>query len=191
MSKKAFREAKVGILNRIPDRARADAQSFAFNLPDGIETETLFSGYRRNFGNSGIQAISATEIKADGHIPHTDGFYQNIKKRTSSHFTEIPGKVNQDREGKAPLFKTREAKSERRNVTGICIRALSRSGRTRKGHDAGNKIKHSRRVDDRRKKRLVTEMRPVKAADRQRGAQAVAAERRDFVIVPTRNESVP
>ncbi len=52
-------------------------------LPNGIKAETLLPGKKSKLLHSRIQAMPATEIWANGHIPHTDSFYQNIKEYTS------------------------------------------------------------------------------------------------------------
>jgi len=105
MTKKAFREGKIGRKDCIADSAGANPQSVQLDLPNGIETEPISAGQSGNLRRTRIQAMTATEIRADGHIPHAGSFYQNFKEYTSSHFTEIAGKVNQENKGEPSVGK--------------------------------------------------------------------------------------
>ncbi|HNY22487.1 MAG TPA: hypothetical protein PKO22_10105, partial [Treponemataceae bacterium] len=103
----------------------------------------------------------------NGHIPHTDSFYQNIKEYTSCHFTEIPGKVNQDGEIEAFFRKSRKAQIKRRNVAGILAWAFIRARGPIEGYDTRYEIHAPRRLQNRVEKAIVPDVRAIKPPDSQ------------------------
>jgi len=83
MAKKAFRKGEIGRLNCLSDGTGAYPLPVKVNLLNGIESEPFLPGKVRNLCGPRIQAMSAAEVRADGHIPHADSFYQYIEEYTS------------------------------------------------------------------------------------------------------------
>lgn len=167
MAQKTFRKGEIGRLYGLADGTGADPEPVKTDLRDGIKPEPFPAGQRINLRRSRIQAMPATEIRADGHVPHADSFYQNIKEYTACYFTEIGGKVNQENEIKAGFRKALEAEIQGRHVPRILKRLFREAGRPGKGHDPARKSVIPRGAEDGVKKRLVAAMGTVEAAYRQ------------------------